>query len=233
MARTKEILEGYLEQVRGDIMDDYRDAIRAIIRGRSGIYALYRRDKLYYVGLATNLMGRVNGHLRDRHKGLWDKFSVYLTARSDQPHVRELEALLLRILVPKGNRVSGRLKHATNFAKALNYGMSGRDAQRRADLLGGAVANRLKRKQLTSGKKGAAALKGIAGKRIALRATYKGFVYSAALRTDGQVRYGGVLYETPSAAARVAVGGRRVNGWTFWRFRQRGEWVHLKALRKP
>jgi hypothetical protein len=44
-------------------------------------------------------MGRLKGHLRDCHKGLWDRFSVYLT--SDAEHIKELESLLLRIIGTK------------------------------------------------------------------------------------------------------------------------------------
>ena len=41
-----------------------------MIKRRAGVYALYRKqEKLYYVGLASNLMGRSKAHLRDRHTG--------------------------------------------------------------------------------------------------------------------------------------------------------------------
>jgi hypothetical protein len=230
MPSSNAILEGYLEQVSWRIMEQYPDIIRAMIRRRSGVYALYRRDKLYYVGLATNLMGRINGHLRDRHKGLWDRFSVYLTSQSDQQHVRELEALLLRILLPKGNRVSGRLRHAVNVSRALHAAMSDRDAQRRANLLGAAVAKRLRRRKLSMAEKPVITLAGIVSRRTTLKATYKGIEYRASLRVDGQVRYAHKLYESPTAAARSIV-GRNVNGWSFWRYRKNGEWLRLRELR--
>ena len=228
MARSGEILKGYLEQVSGTIMDEYRDLLRSMIRGRSGVYALYKGERLYYVGLATNLMGRINGHLRDRHKGRWTRFSVYLTARSDQKHVRELEALLLRIAAPRGNRVSGRIGHALNLSRSLSAAMAERDAQRRDALLGGKAAKRKRRRQLQT-KKGAAALQGI-GKRVRLRANHKGVTYQAMLLKDGQVRYKNRLYSSPTAAATKAA-GRGINGWWFWRVRHRGEWVRLRTLR--
>jgi hypothetical protein len=230
MARSEQILEGYLEQLSGKIMAQYRDLLRSMIRGRSGVYALYKGERLYYVGLATNLMGRINGHLRDRHKGLWTRFSVYLTARSDQPHVRELEALLLRIASPNGNRVSGRIRHAQNLSRSLAAEMAKRDAERRDQLLGGFAAKRKRRKQLRSGK-GATALQGIAGRRVLLRGALKGESYRATLRADGQVRYGKRLFKSPSAAATPAT-GRRKNGWWFWRVRKGGEWVRLRELRR-
>lgn len=231
MPRSEQILEGYLEQVSGEIMEHYREIIGDMIRGRSGVYALYQREKLQYVGLATNLMGRIRSHLRDRHRGTWDRFSVYLTARSDQPHVRELEALLLRILVPKGNRVSGRLGHALNLSRDLHAAMANRDARRRADLVGGPASRRLRRKQLATGKRGADALQGIVTRRVVVQGVHKDTTYRGVLRVDGQVRFGGELYESATAAARAAV-GRSINGWWFWRMRHGGEWVRLSDLRK-
>lgn len=93
-------------------MEQYPAVIQTLIRGKSGVYALYNGDRLYYVGLASNLMGRLKGHVRDRHEGLWNRFSVYLTAHSEQSHIRELDALLLRITKPAEAiaqcRVNGR-----------------------------------------------------------------------------------------------------------------------------
>jgi hypothetical protein len=229
MARSDQILEGYLEQVSGTIMDQYRGILQEMIRGKSGVYALYKGERLYYVGLATNLMGRIKGHLQDRHKGRWNTFSVYVTARTDQPHVRELEALLLRIASPKGNRVSGRVRHATNLRSSLSAEMARRDAERRDRLLGSRAAKRRGRRLLRE-KKGAEALTGL-GKRISLRGVYKGVTYKATLHKDGQVHYKSRLYSSPSAAARAAV-GRGMRGWWFWRARQGGEWVRLVEWRR-
>lgn len=47
-------------------------------------------------------MTRVNHHLKDWHKGKWDRFSVYLT--NDDEHIKPLESLMLRIINPKGNK---------------------------------------------------------------------------------------------------------------------------------
>ena len=69
----------HLEKVSGRILEEYPDVIREFIRRKGGVYALYRKDQLYYVGLPSNLMARLKTHLRDRHRGAWDRFSVYLT----------------------------------------------------------------------------------------------------------------------------------------------------------
>jgi len=98
--KSKGFVREYLERVSWRVLEKHRPTVRAMIRGHSGIYALYKGDKLYYVGLANNLMGRVNNHLKDRHKGKWDRFSVYLT--TDDAHMRPLEALVLRVVDPHG-----------------------------------------------------------------------------------------------------------------------------------
>src|SRR5688500_14618551 len=96
--RSPDLLIGFLEQISWRVLDEYRESGRDVIRRKSGVYALYKHDKLYYVGLASNLMGRVNGHLKDRHRGAWDRFSVYLT--TNRADIKPLESLLLRIARP-------------------------------------------------------------------------------------------------------------------------------------
>jgi hypothetical protein len=65
-----------------------------------------------------------------------------------------------------------------------------------------------------------------------LRAYYLGVEYTARLRTDGWINYNRKLYESPSAAAKAAV-GKGLNGWTFWQYRnEKKKWVKLAKLRK-
>jgi hypothetical protein len=246
MARSAKILQQYLEGIQWEAMQKYPDVIKAQIRGKSGVYALYHgKQELYYVGLASNLMGRLKTHLKDRHKGLWNRFSVYLTAESEQSHIRELEALLLRIVRPSGNRVSGRLGSATNLYRALHAAMAERDSEERALLLGGVAKRRLDRKQQTASKragkhprtkrtkeKPAYPAADLASPRLKLEGTYKGKTYAAVLRRDGQIRYKRKLYPTPTSVARLATGRGNINGWSFWKAKQEGEWVRLKELRK-
>lgn len=47
----------------------FRDGLQAITRGYSGLYLLYKRRRLYYIGLANNLYWRLVSHTRNRHKG--------------------------------------------------------------------------------------------------------------------------------------------------------------------
>lgn len=98
-------------------MEEYQDIIREYVRKRHGIYALYRRGKLQYVGLASNLRVRLRQHLHDRHKNSWDRFSVYLTI--DDKAIKELETLLLRIVDPVENRAGGKFIRSENLAVRL------------------------------------------------------------------------------------------------------------------
>ena len=57
----------HMENISRDALEEYQDIVRQYVRRRQGVYALYRRGKLYYVGLASNLRGRLANHLKDRH----------------------------------------------------------------------------------------------------------------------------------------------------------------------
>lgn len=220
----------YLERVSGKLLEDeYRPVIAGMIRGHAGVYALYKGERLYYVGLATNLLGRVGQHLKDRHAKKWDRFSVYLAAADE--HIKPLESLLLRIALPKGNRVKGGLPRATDQRRNLIRAMREHDAARHAALLGGSLARRRVRKATAQGK-GTLVLAGKLQRRIPLRAEYKSMRYTASLRTNGYISIAGELYESPTAAAR-SITGRNVNGWRFWQYRKPGKgWCALAELRK-
>lgn len=51
MARQAQLVCQHLENISSEALDKYQDVVRNYVRGRQGIYALYRRNKLYYVGL--------------------------------------------------------------------------------------------------------------------------------------------------------------------------------------
>jgi hypothetical protein len=180
------------------------------------------------VGLATNLMARVKHHLKDRHAGKWNRFSVYLT--NNDEHIKPIESLLLRIINPKGNRVKGRLPGSRDLKKELNRKVSDHQADERARLLGGALAQNRRRKKAASAK-GSVVLAGSVDRLIRLRADYKGVRYLASLRKDGHISCGGELYASPSAAAKAIV-GRAANGWRFWQYKKGAQWVPLAELRK-
>ena len=59
MSKRSQLVCQQLENISREALAKYQHIIRHYIRGRNGVYALYKGDKLYYVGLATNLRSRL------------------------------------------------------------------------------------------------------------------------------------------------------------------------------
>ena len=229
MARRQPLVCQHLENVSRSMLVKYQDSIGAYMRGRRGVYALYRREQLYYVGLARNLRVRLRHHLRDRHGTSWDRFSVYLTIGGS--HLRELESLVLRVARPKGNRQKGRLAKSENLLVRLRRTVRDQNRQEDADLFGTKRGTRSRGQPGRVPPGGAELLRYIHGP-MPLRARYKGELLRARVRRDGTIRYAGKVFRSPSAAARAVV-KRQESGWEFWECeRAPGDWVKLKELRK-
>lgn len=130
------LVKGHLENVSRKVLEHYiyRQVINDHVRGKSGIYALYRKDRLAYVGLASNLPSRVSQHLRDRHSDAWDRFSIYLTV--NDAHMKELESLILRITQPKGNRMRGKFAGSEDLKPTINKDVADRQRAARKKYFG-------------------------------------------------------------------------------------------------
>lgn len=115
--KREALVHQHLENVSRELLEVHPDVVRQFIGRNAGVYALYRKNKLYYVGLATALRGRLRAHVKNRHGGAWDRFSIYLTMR-DQ-HLREIEALLLRIAKPPGAKQRGRLAQSRDMRRRI------------------------------------------------------------------------------------------------------------------
>jgi hypothetical protein len=105
----------HLENISREVLEQHQDIIREYVRRRWGVYALYRRGKIYYVGLASNLRSRLGHHLKDRHHDSWDRFSIYVTIGDS--HLRELESLILRIVKPPGNKQKGKFAKSEDLRR--------------------------------------------------------------------------------------------------------------------
>ena len=175
----------HMEGISYRVLENYPDIIRDYIRERHGIYALYKKDRLYYVGLARNLKGRLARHLRDRHRGLWDRFSVYLTIEGH--HIRELESLVLRIVRPKGNSLVGKLTKAEDMKRRLVRAVKVRQREELQVLIG----KRFKITKIVSriGRGRRERSETLLGRYIdrplKLRGTHKGVVYRVRARSNG------------------------------------------------
>ena len=204
--------------------------IRSYVRSRQGIYALYRKNKLYYVGLAGNLRNRLKNHLRDRHKGGWDRFSVYLTIGDS--HLKELESLILRTVKPTGNHQTGKFIKSENLRGQLSRDLRARQRQEINWVIGRSTSPIPKHRRQKVVQKGAPVLSAYIINRRSYEQGLKGTLIRARVRKNGLIRYRTKDYNSPSLAA-AAVVRRAANGWTFWKYeRAPGDWVLLNELRR-
>ena len=219
----------HLEMISRKAIEEYQDILKKFVRRRPGIYALYRKNRLRYVGLASNLKSRLNHHLRDRHAKTWDHFSVYLTIKSD--HLRELEALAIRIASPKENRQMGKLRKSQNLKKIFKRSV--------ADQLKHELDDLFYKKTDVSDKKLLETVEGrhpvLAGyfnKGTRIRLWYKGNIHKGFVKKDGKIRYKRKFFTSPTLAAKAAT-RMSVSGWLWWKYeRAPGDWVKLDELRK-
>lgn len=219
----------HLEKVSSKMLVEHQSLIRDYVRGRNGIYALYRGQNLYYVGLATDLRGRLKAHLRDRLRGLWDLFSIYLTANDH--YLKELESLILRVASPKGNNQGGNLPGSKNLLKQLDADIRAHQDTQRRNLLGLPILNSKPSKLQKKSPKGAPNLNGYFQKPTWIKLTYKGKEYRAKVATSGQIRLDGQIYNSPSMAGK-SIYGRNINGWEHWKYQASpGLWRPIDALR--
>lgn len=226
--RAPALVSQYLEGISSRALEQYAPVIRGFVGRRNGIYALYKGHRLYYVGLATNLRTRLRHHLKDRHRGAWDTFSVYLTVGDH--HLRELESLAIRIASPKGNSQKGGLRRADNLARAFRRSIKKVHQNEIARLITGRVKPEPERSSTSDS---AVPLAQYVGKPFPIRYTYKGKIYWARVRRDGRVRFKSRLYNAPSKPASRIRGGKATNGWFCWYYeRAPSDWVPLDTLRR-
>jgi len=230
MKRNAQLVCQHLENISRQALEQYQDIIRQYVRGRQGVYALYRRGKLYYVGLATNLRNRLKHHLHDRHAGSWDRFSVYITIGDH--HLRELEALILRTVKPAGNKQKGQFEKSEDLRRQFSRDMKANFAVAMNGMLYAAPPKRRKAPaKVDAGRK--STLAEYVKKPFQIRGEHKGKTYKARVRRDGLIRFNGKIYTAPSMPAAHACSLKACDGWTFWKYqRAPGDWVYLDELRK-
>ena len=229
MSKRMPLVSQHLENIGRDALEKYQNVVRRYVRRRQGVYALYRRNKLYYIGLASNLRSRLAHHLRDRHKESWDRFSVYLTIGDS--HLKELESLILRVVKPKGNKQKGKFLKSEDIRKRFAKDIRSRLHKEIDSLLGNKKVLEVVDRKLVKGKKGVLANYFVGSKKI--QAHYKGEIIKAHIRRNGLIRFKGKDYYSPSLAGAAACKRRSCNGWRFWQYeRAPGDWVKLNELRK-
>ncbi len=232
MSKRAQLVCQHLENISREALEKHQEIIRAYVRGRQGVYALYRRGKLYYVGLATNLRNRLKIHLKDRHGRSWDRFSVYLTIGDS--HLRELEAVILRTVRPSGNKQRGKFARSEDLRRRFRGDVK-RSVLAEVDGLFGESkpAKARGRGMILNGDGRRAVMAPYISGPFKLRARFKGRILTARVRRDGKVRFEGKVYTSPSEAAAAACKRKTCNGWRFWQYeRAPGDWVRLDSLRR-
>ena len=230
MAKPAQLVSQHLENISRDALEKYLHIIRRYVLGRQGVYALYRRGKLYYVGLARDLRWRLDAHLKDRLAPHWDRFSVYLTI--GDKHLKELESLLLRVVRPKpsGNVQTGKFASSQNLVYQFKREI--RTHQRaELDVLVGLTGDLERAQKAVNVPLSGVPLARYVTEPFNIRARFKGRTFRAHVRRDGRIRFQGKTYKSPSAAG-SAVCKRSCNGWWFWKYeRAPGDWVRLNVLK--
>jgi len=233
MSKPTPLVTQHLEKIDRHALEEYQDIVRRYVRGRQGVYALYRDNKLYYVGLAGNLRNRLKQHLKDRHSESWNRFSVYLTIGDS--HLKELESLILRIVTPSGNKQRGKLMKSEDLREKFRRAIRELHRKREDKIIGGIPGDIDPiRENLPQDKSGRVPVLSVYTNRPKiLRAKFKRKTIWAHIRKDGSIRCNGEVYLSPSLAAAAACKRKTCNGWTFWSYeRSPGDWVKIDELRK-
>ncbi|OGU24884.1 MAG: hypothetical protein A2X66_06130 [Ignavibacteria bacterium GWA2_54_16] len=231
----KGLVSAHLERINARVFEQFQDVIKKLVSKRHGVYALYKSDRLYYVGLARDLKTRLKQHLKDQHAKRWDRFSLYLTHTDE--HLKELETLVVHIAHPKGNVQHGRFARSQNLHPQLKRLLTqkvegilaaGKSSSKKA-------APKLKWTQkINTGtlKKRKPGLAGLLPANAQLQAIYKGKEYSATVDEQGRIELDGTLFNSPSAAATHVTKGPK-DGWILWRYQDEGgTWLSIDRLRK-
>jgi hypothetical protein len=231
MPKPSQLVCQHLENISRDALEKYEHIIRRYVVRRQGVYALYRRGKLYYVGLASNLRWRLNAHLKDRHGHSWDRFSIYLTI--GDKHLKELESLLLRVVKPKpvGNEQRGKFVSSEDLLRQFRRDIKAYHRAELSVLVGQNDNVETPQKPRDTLRRGVPLEKYVT-EPFNIRARFKGKTLRAHVRRDGTIRFRGRIYKSPSAAG-GAVCKRSCNGWWFWKYeRAPGDWVRLNVLKR-
>ena len=113
------LIKGMSRLLPSEILESpvFEKGLRKIMRRYAGIYALYRKKRLYYVGLTKNLHGRLRWHLKDRHAGRWDRFIIFRIQKEN--YLKDIETLIHHVIDTPGNRVKGKVPRDADLNRIL------------------------------------------------------------------------------------------------------------------
>jgi len=229
--KTRSIITGHLEKIGSNVFDNYSSVITELIKGNQGIYALYKKDRLYYVGLASNLKSRINAHNKDKHQNKWTHFSLYIIRKED--HIKEIESLVLRISYPKGNSIRGKLKQSKDLRPLLKRKIKEEQIIQLGGFFGGKNRPASKIKKGKVKKTGKRPMHGYFPEGKVIYANYKGKEYKGWVYANGRIKVKGKIFDSLSLAGLAITKKQTMNGWRFWKYKNKdGELVYIDVLRK-
>lgn len=221
------LVHTHLERVSRRLLEKHFDIVKNLIGRNAGVYALYRKSRLRYIGLTTKLSGRLKDHLKGRHGTKWDNFSIYLTINNQ--HLKEIEALILRIADPPANKQSGKLAGSRDMWRSIKGAVRQKAVEQIKDL---GRKSYFDEEDLDEENGQDSALAKLLPRGAKLKGTLKKKVFRASVTRNGKIRFKGNVYSSLSVAAIAAI-GRPTNGWWFWQVeRPKGHWVRLTEIRR-
>ena len=116
----KRLVNGFIPPIPRDFLelDFFKKDIKKMLKGNSGLYVLYNKEKLYYVGMTSkDLFRRLSSHTKNKHKKNWNKFSVFIIKKSKD--LKDIETITHSISEPPANVWKGRFKEHYKYDKEI------------------------------------------------------------------------------------------------------------------
>ena len=110
------LIQYALDNIKRESFDVIKRELRGVLKGRAGIYALYKRGTVVKVGLGTNIYWRVKGHSKSK-KIDWDTVSLFII--HNIKYLRDIETAVNRIAKPKHSFQRGRVGDEYYFKRIL------------------------------------------------------------------------------------------------------------------
>ncbi len=112
------LIKGMSQRLPIEILESpvFERRLHEMMRGYAGIYVLHQGKRIYYVGLTTNLLGRIKGHAKWR-AGKWDHFTFFRIQKVR--YLKDIETLLHRLVDSPGNKVKGHVPRDADLNRVL------------------------------------------------------------------------------------------------------------------
>ena len=125
------LIQYSLDNIKRDYFNVIKRELKNVLKKRSGIYALYKGDKVVRVGQGTDIYWRMKGHSKSG-KLKWDRASLFIINSKRIENLRDLETAVVRIAKPKYNKVKGRIGNEWYLGRMLKKSVKEKKKKLRA-----------------------------------------------------------------------------------------------------